>query len=135
MQTQWTKLSKTGGWVAIFLGIIHLCYTYILTGALKNLDPGFKGIFLYMYIAAGLACVLAGVMIMLSTEKSIRKMIISNHICLISSIFILLLGIGAPVAMKDNPFGYISLATGAFMTTVALHRYRYHSEKDNTHED
>ena len=135
MQTQLTKLSKTGGWITVSLGIIHLCYTYILTGTLKNLDPGFKGIFLYMYITAGLACILAGMMIMLATEKGIRKMSVSNHIFLICSIFMLLLGIGAPVAMKGNPFGYISLATGAFMTTVALLRYRYHSEKDNTHED
>jgi hypothetical protein len=36
----------------------------------------------------------------------------------------LLLGIGAPIAMSDNPFGYISLVVGVFATAVAILRYR-----------
>jgi hypothetical protein len=35
----------------------------------------------------------------------------------------LVLGIGAPIAMSDNPFGYISLVGGVFSVAVGVLRY------------
>jgi len=88
------------------------------------LDPNFKGTFLFMYVAAGVGCLLAGSIMVLSTTKQIRNFTPANHIFLISSIFMLLLGIGAPIAMSTNPFGYLSLAVGVFAVAVSLLRFR-----------
>jgi hypothetical protein len=123
MKTQLVKLSKTAGWIAFALGVIHTCATIVVVNQVAMLDAQFKGTFLFMYVAAGLACLLAGGVMLLSTAKEIRDFGISNHIFLISATFMLLLGIGAPIAMSENPFGYISLVTGVFATAVAILRF------------
>jgi hypothetical protein len=124
MKTQLVKLSKTAGWIAFALGVIHLCVTIMIVKNTVALEAQWRGTFLFMYVAAGLGCLLAGSAMLLSTAKQIRNFMPSNHIFLISAIFMLLLGIGAPVAMSNNPFGYISLAVGVFAMAVALLRYR-----------
>jgi hypothetical protein len=77
-----------------------------------------------MYVSAGLGCLLAGGVMLFSTSGVIRNLGTSNQLFLISSLFILLLGIGAPIAINSNPFGYISLSLGVFATAVALLRLR-----------
>ncbi|HNW51467.1 MAG TPA: hypothetical protein PKH79_10315 [Prolixibacteraceae bacterium] len=124
MKTQIVKLSKTAGWIAFSLGVIHTSATIVIVKQVALLDPQFKGTFLFMYVAAGLGCLLAGSAMLVATSKEIRDYKPANHIFIISSIFMLLLGIGAPVAMSDNPFGYISLVTGVFAMAVAILRYR-----------
>jgi len=124
MKTQLVKLSKTAGWIAFALGVIHTSATIVIVNQVAMLDTQFKGTFLFMYVAAGLACLLAGGVMLLSTAKEIRDFGISNHIFLISATFMLLLGIGAPIAMSENPFGYISLVTGVFAMAVTVLRYR-----------
>lgn len=123
MKTQLVKLSKTAGWIAFALGVIHTCATIVVVNQVAMLDAQFKGTFLFMYVAAGLGCLLAGGVMLLSTAKEIRDFGTSNHIFLISATFMLLLGIGAPIAMSENPFGYISLVTGVFATAVAILRF------------
>lgn len=124
MKTQLVKLSKTAGWVAFALGVIHTANTFFVVGDIAGLGKGWQGIFLFMYVGAGLGCLLAGGGMLYSTAKEIRDFKASNHIFLISSTFMLLLGIGAPIAMSNNPFGYISLLVGVFATAVALLRYK-----------
>jgi hypothetical protein len=80
---------------------------------------------LFMYVGAGLGCLLAGGTMLLSTASSIRNSAVANHIYLISATFMLLIGIGAPIAMSNNPFGYISLGVGVFAMAVAVLRYRH----------
>ena len=123
MKTQLVKLSKTAGWIAFALGVIHTCATIVVANQVAMLDAQFKGTFLFMYVAAGLACLLAGGVMLLSTAKEIRDFGTANQIFLISATFMLLLGIGAPIAMSENPFGYISLVTGVFATAVAILRF------------
>ncbi|HPS13359.1 MAG TPA: hypothetical protein PLB87_08790, partial [Prolixibacteraceae bacterium] len=120
MKTQIVKLSKTAGWIAFSLGVIHTSATIVIVKQVALLDPQFKGTFLFMYVAAGLGCLLAGSAMLVATSKEIRDYKPANHIFIISSIFMLLLGIGAPVAMSDNPFGYISLVTGVFAMAVEI---------------
>jgi len=124
MKTQIVKLSKAAGWIAFALGVIHTSATIVIVKQVAMLDQQFKGTFLFMYVAAGLGCLLAGGAMLLSTAKEIRDFGTSNHIFLISATFMLLLGIGAPIAMRDNPFGYISLVTGVFAMAVSMLRYR-----------
>jgi len=124
MKTQLVSLSKTAGWLAFALGVIHTSATFVIVKQVAPLDPNFKGTFLFMYIAAGLGCLLAGSGMLLSTTRELVKFQTSHHIFLISATFMLLLGIGAPFAMSNNPFGYISLAVGVFAVAVALLRYK-----------
>ena len=124
MKTQIVKLSKIAGWIAFALGVIHTSATIVIVKQVALLDTQFKGTFLFMYVAAGLGCLLAGSAMLVATSKEIRDYKPANHIFIISSIFMLLLGIGAPIAMSDNPFGYISLVTGVFAMAVAILRYR-----------
>ena len=124
MKTQLVSLSKTAGWLAFALGVIHTSATLVVVKQVALLDANFKGTFLFMYVAAGLGCLLAGSGMLLSTTRELVKFQTSHHIFLISATFMLLLGIGAPIAMSDNPFGYISLAVGVFAVAVALLRYK-----------
>jgi len=124
MKTQLVTLSKTAGWIAFALGVIHTSATIVIVKQVAMLDPQFRGTFLFMYVAAGLGCLLAGSTMLFSTAKEIRSFNISNQLFLVSSAFMLLLGIGAPIAMSNNPFGYISLATGVFTLAVTLLRFR-----------
>jgi hypothetical protein len=124
MKTQIVKLSRIAGWIAFALGVIHTSATIVIVKQVAILDPQFRGTFLFMYVAAGLGCLLAGSTMLLSTAKEIRDFNVSNQIFLVASVFMLLLGIGAPIAMRDNPFGYISLATGVFAVAVGILRLK-----------
>lgn len=124
MKTQLVKLSKTAGWIAFGLGIIHTSATFIIVKQISMLDAQFKVTFLFMYVAAGFGCLLAGGGMLLATSKAIRNFREAHHIFLISATFMLSLGIGAPIAMSDNPFGYISLMVGVFAVALALLRYK-----------
>jgi uncharacterized membrane protein YjdF len=104
--------------------LAHETYTVWFVSAVKQLHPSWQGLVLYMYLATGLACFLVGATMLLSSSKSIQNWRLSNHIYFISAIFMLVLGIGAPIAMRDNPFGYISLAGGVFSVAVGVLRYR-----------
>ncbi|MBW8323434.1 MAG: hypothetical protein K0M50_01585 [Prolixibacteraceae bacterium] len=125
MSTQLIKLSRIAGWIVILLGAIHSANTFFVIRDVAIFDAMWRGTILFMYVAAGLGCLLAGGGMLLSTADAIHKTIIAHHIYLISAIFMLLLGIGAPIAMSFNPFGYISLAVGVFAVAVAILRYRH----------
>lgn len=124
MKTQLVKLSKTAGWIAFALGVIHTGNTILVIEDVAALEIQWRGIFLFMYIAAGLGCLLAGGGMLFSVTKELRNFRAAHHIFLISALFLLLLGIGAPITMSNNPFGYISLIVGVFATAVALLRYK-----------
>lgn len=123
MSTQLIKLSRIAGWIAISLGVIHSANTWFVIGDIAGFDAVWRGIILFMYVAAGLGCLLAGGVMLLSTATSVQKTNAARHIYLISATFMLLLGMGAPIAMSSNPFGYVSLAVGVFAVAVALLRY------------
>ena len=125
MSSQLVKLSRIAGWIAISLGLVHSANTWFVIGDVASFSAVWRGIILFMYVAAGLGCLLAGGGMLLSTAISIQKTKAAHHIYLISATFMLLLGIGAPIAMRNNPFGYISLAVGVFAVAVALLRYRH----------
>lgn len=126
MKTQLVKLSKTAGWIAITLGVIHTANTILVIRDSTVLGKGWQSIFLFMYVTTGLGCLLAGGSMLLSVKKEIQDFRASHDIFMISALFLLLLGIGAPIAMSNNPFGYISLIVGVFATAVALLRYKKH---------
>jgi hypothetical protein len=87
MKTQIVKLSKTAGWIAFALGVIHSAATIVFVKQVALLDTQFKGTFLFMYVAAGLGYLLAGSTMLVATSKEIRNFRSAHHIFLISSIF------------------------------------------------
>ncbi len=124
MSSQLIKLSRIAAAIALFLGLAHETYTVWFISEVKNIPQAWQGLVLYMYLATGLSCFLAGATMLLSGSKLVQNWRLSNHIYFISATFMLLLGIGAPIAMSDNPFGYISLAGSVFSVAVGVLRYR-----------
>ena len=125
MSSQLIKLSRIAGWIAISLGVIHSANTFFVIRDVARFNAMWRGIILFMYVAAGLGCLLAGGGMLLSTAVPIQKTNAAHNIYLISATFMLLLGIGAPIAMSFNPFGYISLGVGVFAMAIAILRYRH----------
>jgi len=124
MKTQIITLSKIAGWLSLALGTIHTCATPMIWKQINISGMPSGTTFLFMFVATGIACLMAGAVMLMTTSKEIRDFSPSKHIFLISATFMLLLGIGAPIAMSDNPFGYISLVTGVFAMAVTVLRYR-----------
>lgn len=126
MKTQLRTLSKTAGWISLLLGVIHSIATVVVAPSATSLGKDWFGTFIFMYVSTGLACLLAGGGMLMSTAKSIEDTKMANQLFLFSSLFMLVLGIGAPIAMSNNPFGYISLVLGVFSISIALLRFREH---------
>lgn len=124
MSAQIIKLSRIAGWTAVLLGTIHTANTFFVIRDTAIFDAMWRGIILFMYVSAGLGCLLAGSGMILSAASSIQNTDAAHNIYMISATFMLLLGIGAPIAMSFNPFGYISLALGVFAVSVGILRYR-----------
>ena len=124
MSSQLIKLSRIAAAIALFLGIVHETYTFGFVSTVKQLHASWQELVLYMYLPTGLACLLAGATMLLASSRSVQNWSLSNHIYFISATFMLVLGIGAPIAMSDNPFGYISLVGGVFSVAVGVLRYR-----------
>jgi hypothetical protein len=124
MKTQIVTLSKIAGWLSLALGTIHTCASPLIMKQINILGMQSGTTFLFMFVATGIACLMAGAVMLVATSKEVRNLRTANHIFLISATFMLLLGIGAPIAMSDNPFGYISLVTGVFAMAVTMLRYR-----------
>ena len=126
MKTQLRTLSKTAGWISLLLGVIHSIATVVVAPSATSLGKDWFGTFIFMYVSTGLACLLAGGGMLMSTAKSIEDTKTANQLFLFSALFMLILGIGAPIAMSNNPFGYISLVLGVFSISIALLRFREH---------
>jgi FtsH-binding integral membrane protein len=120
MNKQIVILSRVAAYASLILGIIHLAYTLVLVGETAQMDASLRGTFLYMFIATGLACVLAGLVMLFSVSDKMRTNPASKYFFIFSAIFILLLGIGAPIAMSDNPFGYLMLLLGVYSMVIAV---------------
>lgn len=126
MKAQLRTLSKTAGWISLLLGVIHSIATVVVAPSATSLGKDWFGTFIFMYVSTGLACLLAGGGMLMSTAKSIEDTKTANQLFLFSALFMLVLGIGAPIAMSNNPFGYISLVLGVFSISIALLRFREH---------
>ncbi|MBN1769231.1 MAG: hypothetical protein JXR50_02510 [Prolixibacteraceae bacterium] len=120
MNKQLVFLSRVAGYATLVLGSIHLAYSLLLIGQTTQMDASLRGTFLYMFIATGLACVLAGLIMIFSISAKSRTNKASKLFFIFSAIFIFLLGMGAPIAMSDNPFGYIMLLLGVYAVAIAV---------------
>lgn len=120
MNKQHVILSRVAAYAALALGTVHIAFTFVLAGQTAQVEAAFRSTFLYMFVAAGLGCLLAGLVMLLSVSSKMRSNTASKYFFDISAIFILLLGIGAPIAMRENPFGYVMLLLGVYATVIAF---------------
>jgi hypothetical protein len=91
------------------LGIVHIAGTPLVYPAYAG--SGFT--FLYMFLGTGAAVIFAGLLALFSTGGWERGERWAWAIQLRIGVFLLLLGIGAVIAMTENPFAYLMLIVAA----------------------
>jgi hypothetical protein len=105
--TRWIRLS---GWLTIVLGSIHIAATPFIYALSTSLFADADMLAnLYMFEMTGLAVIFTGWLIIYAAKGWQDGQRWAWHLCLGAGVFLLLLGIGAVLAMSVNPFAYLSL--------------------------
>lgn len=110
--TNWISISSIA---LIVLGLIHLIATIMILPMFRNLGKEQLLIFLFMYFSAGLGTILPGLISKLMIKGLKNKDKRAWGILIICSIYSLLMGIGAIITMKTNPFAYLMLIIGLLL--------------------
>jgi len=122
------KQFKFSGISVLSLEVIHILATPIILSMFKSLNKMSLMTFAYMFVATGAAMVFIGwLQYYISKQPTINNIYLT--IIKISTLFVFLSGIGAIVAMKNNPFAYIILVV-ALWEIIQVNNYR----KINTNE-
>lgn len=117
-----TNLISVSSIALIVLGLIHLIVTTMVLSMFKNLSNEQLSVFLFMYLSAGLGTILPGLISKLMIKGLKNKDKRAWEILIICSIYSLLMGIGAIITMKTNPFAYLMLLIGLllFVPTILI---------------
>ena len=108
--TRWLSIS---GVLIALLGVVHLAATPGVMGGIPESVPAeFRLAFLFMFAAAGLGVVFAGILIIGAAIGMARHWPGARILGFSAGIFTTLLGIGAVAAMPGNPFSYVLLFLG-----------------------
>lgn len=111
------------GILLIILGCIHVAATTIVYSmGFDKLPNGNNYVFLYMYVSTGLACIAAGSLVVFGSYRLYQEKwarVTTGG----ATVFTLLLGISAPLAMSDNPFAYAMLMV-SFLLIIPQIIYR-----------
>ncbi|RPH93066.1 hypothetical protein EHM69_11310 [candidate division KSB1 bacterium] len=102
---------QTVGILIMVLGIIHCAATPFVmkSGWMSLLMPEQTRVFLFMYIAAGLATIFGGWMATIAGRGLRIGEPLAWAIAWRSALFMLVLGIGSASLMFNNPFAHIML--------------------------
>jgi hypothetical protein len=115
--TNWIGISSIA---VIILGFIHLLGTIMIFPMFSNLGKEQFSVFLFIYLAVGIGTILPGLISKLLVEGLKNKDKRAWLIILICSIYSVLMGIGAIIAMKTNPFSYLMLLIGISLLIPTL---------------
>jgi len=124
------KRKRISRWILIMgifftlLGLVHIAATpLVIETELAGLDKGIVRVFVYMFVATGVAVVCAGLLVVYSAIGMKRAENMAWPVAVGGGLFMLLLGIGAVVMMTDNPFAYIMLVSAtAEMALLWMYR-------------
>lgn len=101
------RLLRISAWGAVALGAIHCLATpLVLGGAFGRLPGPELRTFLYMFLGVGVSLVVCGLLLLQLPDDpspvapSLRRLLAG---------YLVLLGVGAVVAMADNPFAWLML--------------------------
>lgn len=120
--SQWVLIA---GILTVLLGLIHVAATPVIFSTMSDqLSAADKLTFLYMYIATGAAVIFVGWLIMYGSRGLRTSERWAWITTLAAGVFMSLLGIGAILAMSDNPFAYLTLVFAA-LELVPLWLYRH----------
>jgi hypothetical protein len=102
---------QTVGILILILGVIHCAVTpYIMQRAwVSLLPPENARVFLYMYLATGVATIFGGWLAMVAAKGLRVGEPLAWALAWRVALFVLFLGIGAAVLMFENPFSHIML--------------------------
>ena len=101
------------GIVIALLGVIHLASTPGVMRGLPEGVPGeYRSAFLFMFVAAGTAVLLAGVLVLWAAYGLARQWRGFWMLALVTAAFTIHLGGWAIASMPRNPFSYGLLAAG-----------------------
>jgi uncharacterized membrane protein HdeD (DUF308 family) len=119
--SQWVLIA---GILTVLLGLIHVAATPVIFSTMSDqLSAADKLTFLYMYIATGAAVIFVGWLVMYGSRGLRTSERWAWITTLAAGVFMSLLGIGAILAMSDNPFAYLTLVFAA-LELVPLWLYR-----------
>ncbi len=107
-----TWLWIVGGVIAL-LGIIHLASAPgVMRGVPEGVPGEYRSAFLFMFVAAGTAVLLAGVLVLWAAYGLARQWRGFWMLALVTALFTIHLGGWAVAAMPRNPFSYGLLIAG-----------------------
>lgn len=115
--TNWINILSIA---VIVLGFIHLIGTFRIFPMYSNLGKQQFSVFLFIYLAVGIGTILPGLiskLLVVELKNTDKK---AWLIILICSIYSVLMGIGAIIAMKSNPFAYLMLLIGIPLLITTL---------------
>jgi hypothetical protein len=118
-----TWLLITGILIAA-LGVVHVALTHVVyEQGWKNLPPPQPRLFLYLYVAAGLALVLAGVLTIRSARALGRGEKWGYGVATAVAWFVIFMGVGAVVNVRSDPLAWAALVV-AVLNYIPLAGYR-----------
>jgi hypothetical protein len=98
--------------LVMLLGIIHTAATFVLFPVFIK-DALIDYASLYMFIMVGISVAFTGCLQWLLSDKFIDSKPM-KRIMNMSILFMMIMGLGAVLALPDNPFAYISLAIAIY---------------------
>jgi hypothetical protein len=112
------------GILVTLLGVLHVALTPYVYGMGWNELPAAEGrVFVYMYVAAGLALAFAGVLTIRSARALGRGEKWGYGVATLAGWFVILMGVGAVLNMRSDPFAWSALAV-AILNYIPLAGYR-----------
>lgn len=97
------------GTVVFLLGLIHLLYTSDVAGLLKETNSFIRISFLYFYVATGVSLLFCGFLLILIANQIKQNHNLSILLPGSLAVYLGILGVGAVLAMPNNPFAYLML--------------------------
>jgi hypothetical protein len=112
------------GILVTLLGLLHVGMTpLVYDQGWNELPEADARAFVYMYVAAGLVLVLAGILTVRSARALGRGEKWGYGVASIAGWFVILMGVGAVINMRSNPFSWIALVIAVF-NYIPLAGYR-----------
>jgi hypothetical protein len=112
------------GILVTLLGGAHVALTSFVYEQGWNELPAAEGrVFIYMYVATGLALAFAGILTVRSARALGRGEKGAYGVATLAGWFVILMGVGAVINMRSNPFAWAALVV-AVLNYIPLVGYR-----------
>lgn len=122
-------LIRVAGFLIVILGAIHCGATpLVLNEGFKQLPKDLELVFVYMFLATGIAVIGSGLLIAAASSGIARSEHLAMQAAIGSAFFMTLLGITAPLFMPTNPFAYLTIVLAVFLDVLLVLRRQAHKQ-------